>query len=224
MNKQSAGLKVFATATLLHINGDRFMVTARHVADILDETQVLYPKSDEEAPAFTGPRIRTNPELDATEPPFSNLDIAVLGLGNNELHGRYRFLGLSQLSPTEAVPEGIRCFVTGYRAGANRTRRNSPHVKVKQEYFEFSTLAPDDYARFGLHPEFHLALIHDREAVTSKGQKIKPPPMKGMSGGGMWIDTGSGFALTAITSEHLEADRVIFGTRISVALALIESM
>ena len=224
LHQESPGLEIFATATLLSVDDRRFLVTARHVADELDQTHVLYPKNAEEAPAFTGPRIRTNPQLEATEPPFSNLDVAVLDLGDNPIHERYRFLGVGQLGRNEPVPDGIRCLVTGYRSGANKTRRNSPDVQAKQECFVFSTLDPGRYESYGLHPKLHLALVHEREVVTNKGQKIKPPPMNGMSGGGMWIDTGSGFALTAITSDHLASDRIVFGSRISVALELIRNL
>ena len=74
--------------------------------------------------SVAGPCIRTNPELEEKDPPLSNLDIAVLDLGDNQINEHYRFLEVGQLGPNETVPEGVRCIVTGYRSGANKTTRN----------------------------------------------------------------------------------------------------
>lgn len=216
--KPSEGYEIIGTATLLSILDDRYLVTAKHVADITDEDHLLYPKSDSEVELFKGDRMRTNPVFETMEAPAKNFDIAVLRLGDVPIHPKFRFLGRGQLAPNEIVPGDISCVLTGYPGGKNKTRPKSIYVKSNEVAWYFTTIEPKEYEKYGLDPRYHLAVKHDREVYTDKGQKVRPPKMKGMSGGPMWIDAGDGYVLTAITTDHLIEERIVFGTRIEIAV------
>lgn len=226
IGKPATGLEIIATATLLQIEGNRFFVTAGHVADLTDVTHLLYPKSDTEAAAFLGQRYRTNPELRGLPPPACNIDIAILPLEDIEIHPRYRFLGEGQLITNGDFHEGIQCVAAGYPSGINRTIRNNIDVKPKQIAFQFPTIEPDRYREYDLDTSMHLAMKYEREVTrtdpkSGKSQKTKLPKLKGISGGPMWIRTSNGYALAAIVSDHPTEKRIVFGTKIDLARKMI---
>lgn len=220
------GLEIIGTATLLQVSGRRFLVTARHVSDFILETHLMYPKSDVEAVPIVGKWIRSDPRLSETESPLREVDIAILPLGENELHPRYRFLGEGQLLAEAVLRGGIECVAVGYPSGSNKTIRNSIDVRPKQVAFQFPTLDLEKYSELNIDSTLYLAMEYDREVTrtdpkTRKSQKTRLPKLKGISGGPMWIKVPKDYALAAITSDQREGKRVIFGTRIRMALEMI---
>jgi len=188
-------------------------VTSKHVAELTDEIHLLYQENDKEAAVFSGEWIRTNSDFEKMKAPACNIDLAVLHLGESPIHPQYRFLSITNLSPPDIVPGGIRCIAIGYPAGKNMTHPKSPYTQANQVSFELATIEPERYHGLGLDPRFHLAIKHDGEVVTRQGQTVRLPNMKGMSSGPMWIETDAGFVLTAFTSDHDMPAHVVFGTR-----------
>ena len=223
VGREAPGVEIIGTGILFQIGQKRFCVTARHVADLADETDLLYPASADKAVMFSGDRARTNPALDEAPAPIRNLDLAILTLGDAPVHPRYRFLGSGQLyNSQEPIEGGIGGVAVGYPSGRNKTFRNSPRVSSEQMSMGFITAPIERYESLGLHPGLHLAFEHDKEVIHESGQTGPLPKLKGMSGGGMWLRVpGNRYALAGITSDHLLRDRVVFGTRIQMVNGLI---
>ena len=228
IGKTAPGYKVIATAIPLQIAGYRFLVTAAHVAELAFQTHLLISESDTQMKAFRGRVYRTNPELQTADSPASNLDIAILSLGGINIHPSYRFVGEGQLHTDATINGGIECIASGYRTGSNKTIRNSIEIHLNQEAFRFTTVEPEKYTHAKLDPLFHLAVEHPRDVARldlRKGgiQKARLPNLKGLSGGPMWIKTANGYAISAVTTYHRPDKRLVFGTKISHALEMIDT-
>ena len=219
VSKEARGYEIVGTGTLIRLQGRQFVVTASHVADQADDPRfLLYPRDTESAAGFNSLRLRTNPELEQHGSPANNVDIGAFEVESGEVYPDYRFLGEGQLLPHVPISGGKHCVATGYPAGHNRTIANSKDVQPKLIAWHFETVPLHRYVSLGLDPVLHVALQHDRFMTRNDGKCVKMSKLnlKGMSGGPMWISTGEGYALVAVVSDHLSAQRVVFGTRLKV--------
>jgi len=217
LGSQTDGLEVIGTGTLVKIKEYSCLITAKHITDLSEETDLLYPKNNEEAIVYRGEISSIKNNLSDEDSPLSKLDLSVLYLTKNDLHDQYDFLP-EELTSSNVIIEGdIGCTITGYPMGKNKSRVKNKFIVANQVAWEFATIDPDDYKKYGLNPEIHLALKYDRNVLTNKGQKVKPPKMKGFSGGPMWLHTDNGLLLSGIVSYNDHENRIVYGSRIELA-------
>jgi hypothetical protein len=213
VKRPTLGFQVVATGTLLSFLGERVIVTAAHVVAEWRDRPLLYP-------AVQGAHsLPPQPDFSSDK---ERIDFAAFVLPHNiELHSRFRFL------PTEAVAFGdqiggnIGCELWGY--ALNRPRGKGPFVRAEIHNLRVHTLAPVEYAQVGLNPKYHLGVGREGgEVRRADSQVVKLPPLRGMSGGPMWLLAGSDkFVLGGITTDNDEGHPVIFGTRASLIIDLI---
>lgn len=217
LGSQNDGLEVIGTGTLVAIKDFTCLITAKHITNLSEETDLLYPKNNEEAIIYRGDISSIKSNLSDHNNPLSKLDLSILYLKKNDIHDKYEFLPEELTSSNMIVKGNTGCTITGYPMGKNKSRFKNKFINAYQDAWEFATIEPDDYKKYGLNAEIHLALKYDQHVLTNKGQKVKPPKMKGFSGGPMWLHTDKGLLLTGIVSYNDHENRIVYGSRIELA-------
>lgn len=111
-------------------------------------------------------------------------------------------------------------FVFGYSASRSQVKVHHQRRHIDQSTFQFTGLPepPATYIRESRDPAMHLILEFDHTDIRVAGQRMTPPKLQGVSGGGMFhladLSPTTQAKLVAVATDHDKKARVLVGTRI----------
>jgi hypothetical protein len=211
-----------ASGVLIKIGGKYFLLTAAHVLDAGDHSD-LYAGLNDSFVSLAGMWSRTPlpPSEDRTD---DNEDIGYCCLESSEtgrkLASSWNVLGRADVIVDEAVP-GPSFRVCGYPA--TKIEIGDGYVETVVSSIEGFEIASNEYEQLGLSPKVNIAIRFNRKRMFSPLLARTITPMQilgGMSGGGIYVETPvpeppfMKFLLVGITTTHHLGKSLIIGTRL----------
>jgi hypothetical protein len=109
-------------------------------------------------------------------------------------------------------------FVTGYPVSRSQSRIDHRSKRIDVKLFHLATNPPrgDPYEKELLSRAEHLVMEFDHKDTVVEGEKVNPPNLQGVSGGGIFCISRSSNTgpLVAIATEHRKSSRILVGTRV----------
>lgn len=217
-------MEPFASALIIRLGDEHFLLTAAHVRDDLSKFDLYF--------GSTG-MVRLC-DYDywgyACSPPGEDdkIDIAIFHVSKQtagELK-KEEFLTLSDLEILGQVSTACFFVFGGYPVSKNRPSR-SEDIRADLRLFLVDSAPPKDYENAGLDPNFSLLLRFNKNKVWGPSGRTTAPDLYGISGGGVWsfnnqsTSTESTPRLVAIAIEWWKGQKRILATKVHVALEMI---
>jgi hypothetical protein len=135
----------------------------------------------------------------------------------------FKFIRAGDIDVNDASSEGRTYAFTGFPGSKqNSIDFRSRKMRLKPMEYSLGCRSPSTIAKDGFVPSIHIAAHFDRTAMMDgKGARITAPEPFGMSGGGVWHRSSSGYSLIGIGTEWDDRNKVLLGTRIGVLVSLI---
>lgn len=217
-----------ATGVLLQIGEYRFLVTASHVLEPMEQLNerpfILPTRPDRNAALIAGKTASLK---------ASALDLAVCLLDDRTceaIEGDYRFLRMSNVwQPSQEIDSDPLFLITGFPAESRETVENAiTRVKI---FRYFAVLYRGELTNVeNFAPLTELVLHYERTGRTAGGDILRNPKVGGMSGCGVWAVTqpealvgwnADNLKLAAIQRSWHPAHRYLRATKMNVLLNLI---
>ncbi|WP_423933725.1 hypothetical protein [Comamonas sp. 23] len=179
------------TGILIDFDGDKYLITAAHVADHQKNTRLLMGVSNRMIPISKA--------FICTDPPHGErakdrLDFAFMRLDNEMLSQMpcAQFLGKDQISENRADPTKRSYLAMGYPISRNK-KVNATQRKVYSEawHYQSNGFIPDDKTldKIDCDIDHHLFIRMTKKVGNYKGDRVDSGSPKGASGGAL-IDMG----------------------------------
>lgn len=219
---------VAACAIKVVIAGRRFLFTAAHVIDALNDGDLWYATSELKWSNITGESRHTDPPL-GSQRDQDRLDAAVIELSQPSaplIPGPY--LSVRGMDINDVQAPGRKYIILGYPG--TRTKKNFEERKVTPRALRYvgSPVSGDVYAKQGIARYSHLAMEFDRENVVDADGPTTAPHPAGMSGCGVWrFDSLSRPGLierdklVGIFIEYPSKADILVATRVSIHLEIV---
>lgn len=239
--EKRAELEAVGSAVLLAVQDRRLLLTAAHVLDELEQRSLYLGRSERPfGPGVTRwvtPRKNDDPRRRSDLFDFGFAELAGDELEDASLAGS--FLEIGGVA-TAISDEPSTCAALGFPQSWNRWRaqKKRPFLPDLTSWAE-RELADGEYERFAeqlrkkrgedfrFSRATHLAVRFDPKNAAEDGERLTPPQLQGMSGGGIWVEAPAGssqrFVLAAISTDCVLAEKAIFGTRIQECLRAVAS-
>jgi hypothetical protein len=229
--------ELIGSGTLLDFGKARVLVTAAHVHDWYTTNEVeLYTfgvvDGAPQQVQLPQPFIKTNPPASRRRAD-DKFDFAFVRLDDpiaNQIAALRYFLPFSLIDANDRLHPMARYMFTGYPLSREKTNYGQRRVAPKAYSLTEVTTGTTVMARFGFHPETHIAVNYRRQEVKDDGGKVAHfPSAKGMSGGPVWRGDGDSkrwlkttpVRLVGIGIEDRENDGLMIAVRIHLITAAI---
>jgi hypothetical protein len=217
------------SCVLVRVDSNHYAFTAAHVLTRVGLSRLLF------SPRQRGGGLLPFPPSIAKVTAGSQIDrdVGVVPLGPDALGAFEHCVFLTGAEIDETDREDDRTltsfyFVLGYpasgrQAGVSRTTR-----LIHQKSFHCSTSPVDaaEYAEESLSRAEHVLLDFDHDDISIGGQRVAPPRLQGVSGGGVFHVSRitRQTSLVGIATENRRNSRVIVATRLKHFLSMARSM
>ena len=178
------GAELLASGTLFEVAGLKFVITARHIFDVVsDPKKLAYAESRSKGDMHTFGNFQIG------KPTEKHFDVAVMALQSNEtiskLKAGWRFLSLENVSvPSSSASDGS-ILLAGYPCArtqkSDRWLRGSFLAVYTQRF-----LKPPSEAEEPINPGLDLFFDYAREATSITGTPVATPELEGCSGASVW--------------------------------------
>ena len=218
-----------ASSVLLRVDGVKFLLTAGHVLQNQDYTDIGVVVNDifyillGEVKFFNPAESKTNDKIDLT---VWKLEDSVA----SDLEQKYNFLDLEQLDLNHSVAQEYRYILTGYPVTRSKIKKHIDKIKVDPFVYLTKEADKDLYKKMDFEEHSNIILMYDKEIKTfgTKERRHNPKPI-GLSGSGLWflpnfiVEKGQRvpFKLAGIMTEWKKQQNVVIATRIHIVTELI---
>jgi hypothetical protein len=215
---------VASCAVKVLIGTQRWLFTAAHVVDLLNQQDLWFATAGNEWSNVTGESNRTDPPQGRPREE-DRIDAAVIRLSEPSaslIPGP--FLSLKGMDINDPYVFKTKYLILGYPG--SRTKKNFMDRKVTPRSLQYvgSNVSLDKYVAAGVFPYAHVAMDFDRENVIGNVGLTTAPHPSGMSGCGVWrfdslMKPGSigRDKLVGIFTEHPpDHSNLLIATRVSV--------
>jgi hypothetical protein len=218
--------ELFATSVLLECDGHVVLLTAAHAIHEIQASEStphvgslagIFPVVDFVMSSATGSDV---------------LDVAAMIIPP-ELTSRFRSplpLSGTMIVRNSANPQMnlIHGFPLTKNKSYDSVKEADGIFKIEQlTYIGSSNVLDQEYLKYKKNTSFHSALRYQKQGRNERGNVVKPPDPKGISGGGMWIvpdiHNARHILLSGIAIEHHKTGPLIFATKIEFAIAFIRN-
>jgi len=228
VNKDRNMLEIVGTSIPIATADRLFLLTAKHIIEWHGKTNIYYPTDRENDlrtdvfQDFIGDVLGSTNIKKVTD----DIDIAILEIAPSSLSSVYSPVPQYMISKNITLKHVDNITLIGYPLTRNKFPPNSRHYKVKSMAYE---LVHDitKYDDLGLNPVTHFcARFNGKKMKDENGRSFQPPHPRGLSGGPAWhiggtarrTRTDEGASILGIISEYDEANRLIWGPRMSYVL------
>ena len=210
-----------------------FLVTAAHVLDGAKENGVFFYSRPNIVRFVRGRSLRSSDSSRRPEDPF---DIGVVWLSDGVMppYAEVNKLAVdtSWLKPCDLPRRGKNHLIIGFPQSKATISNASREVTVTSCAYRSDSLDDAEYSQFGLDPKTHIAIRLDlKVGYDPDGKHRNLPRPQGMSGAPMIVlfdEDGIGepsyFPIVAVGIEFRETEKLLIGTDISIAMAMIDSL
>lgn len=215
---------VLGTAFLVAAGDMHFIVTAAHVVEAENSSTLSFGRGVFVQPSSTTIVTTGMPPSGRRED--DPVDVAVwradAAMASAILAQGTLAVTMDQACIEDTAGAGDRYVFSGYPA--NRTRRSSRELDLGPMSVNCEAVVGDRLHALGLHHHFHVVGKFNRRRMANlQGQQMTASDPRGMSGGPVWKIEGNNCRLVGLGIEHRANQRVLIGTRIAIAAALLRA-
>lgn len=203
-----------------------FLVTAAHVLDEADQSEMYYYTSTRMQRVLRGKRVRSKTPAQRKQ---DQIDIGILNLGENGLppYPEVNKFALkeSYLQPSYLPRRRKEYVIIGFPASKNRFGHVQQQIIAAPYAYRADSIPDEEYSRYDVSPETHVVLPLDlRKGFDADGNPITFPKPQGMSGAPVIVlfgDESSGervFPVVAVGIEYRKTEKVLVATDVRFVL------
>jgi hypothetical protein len=225
---QNLKMKPYGSGVMAILGGNRYLLTASHVADAVASGKTLYIRKRKGYMMIGGSFKVTNKRL------LPEIDLAYIRLAPEMtpyLNGGYDFLPLSSFRKHSRLLDAAQYCVVGYPTDS--TREVDGQLESVAQCYQLQPAKAKVYEYYGYDPRIHFVLEYKGKGMdirTGAAKKIRIQPY-GLSGCGLWLtlpnyENGSwiiDFKLIGIMNEFRKGKYLcLVGNKIDFLVNLIK--
>ena len=218
------------SCVLVRFDSDLFAFTAAHVIQEAASARLFAPSQGRGGKLLPLPTCTAHLSSSGSR---SDLDVGVLVLPPRQLgpfQQRVFLDGMEIDQNDQPDDQGLTSFyfVLGYSASRTQVKVFRAERHIHQRSFHCSTNPVDaaEYLQEETSQADHILLDFDHKEIVIGGNRLNPPKLQGVSGGGIFHisrETKRG-PLVAIATKNRRNRRLIVGTRIKHFLAMAREL
>lgn len=217
------------SGVLVAIDEEHFLLSAAHVLDKTAKHTLLIPTLSE-LKAIRGPMV-------CTVPPDGDRDLDWLDVGYvrltaaeaQQLSPQFEFLPVGLIDVNDIATSQSHYVFSGYPGSAVQRRYRSNVLDGQQHSYTGRNASYCTYWQAGTNFIANIVVTFDaKRAIDQQGRTVRPKDRHGMSGGGVWVLSGSPILrkvprlrLCGVITEHPKQNNCLVGTRLFVLLEMI---
>jgi hypothetical protein len=181
---ENSKMKPYGSGVMAMLGGNRYLLTASHVADAVASGKTLYIRKRKGYMMIAGSFKVTNKRL------LPEIDLAYVRLAPEMtpyLNGGYDFLPLSGFRNHSRLLDAAQYCVVGYPTDS--TREVDGQLESVAQCYQLQPAKAKVYEHYGYDPSIHFVLEYKGKGTdirTGKPKKIRIQPY-GLSGCGLWL-------------------------------------
>ena len=217
--------KPFGSAILLEANGSHYLLTAAHVLDDIDVSNLAF-WDDQDLVQVSGKCVYLSTKAEINK----KADVAIWQLSDDAtsaLLKHYTFLPFDRVSQDHQIVEQERYLLLGYPVSKTKKIYKTMTIPIKSlPLFTRGVINQRKLERNELDGDVNLMVEYHRRKAQSfgakKGQIEHLPDPHGMSGCGLWyIDADKTLKLVGVMTGYNHTDSVMIASRIDLVTEVI---